>query len=168
MLDLAEIRRRWAAATPGPWEWDTQTGEWTRYRLWRVKGCADVIIPTYDGEGSQSMLVSHADAAALAAAPADIAAIFAELERLTSELAAARRGPVVEWRQIRDFWRAKIGPWALIVYRDRWSLQIARVTGGMAEVAQGECGGAEGKAACEAAYRRATLPVAAPEPATTP
>ena len=81
----------------------------------------------------------------------------ARAERAEAELAAARRGPVVEWRQIRDFWRAEVGLFHLSVYDDQWTIRVVDLEADeWATIASGnEPTMDAGKAACEAAYRRA-------------
>lgn len=163
MLDLASIIDRWAKATPGPWEWEGGAGDWQRYRLWRASGCAEVIIPAWDGEGEQSMQASDADARAIAAAPTDIAALLSELDRLTAALAAAQ--PVVEWQdhpqvgllgEDRSWSVVERGHFRLWVDVDGWHL-LCSLPGLPANrsIASGPETGPAGKAACEAAYRRA-------------
>ncbi len=98
-LDLDAIRERWAKATPGPWESDgkimawwggKQPGVMVRRAGWNGGGqcVADVHKATGNICGS---LTPVQDAAAIAAAPDDIAALLAEVERLRRIEVAARR-----------------------------------------------------------------------------
>ena len=83
----------------------------------------------------------------------DIAALLSELDRLTAALAAAQ--PVVEWRHLpgsAGWERADAGQFSLLLMGDSaWRL----ICGDQAVIARGSPGGPAGKAACEAAYRRA-------------
>jgi len=69
---LDEIRARWAAATPGPWEARVHEGLWAicHPHGWIMDGCDS--IPRGDGP----------DAVAIAAAPEDVAWLVGEVERL--------------------------------------------------------------------------------------
>lgn len=77
-LDLAPIKARLAAATPGPWTWVCHStagvSEWT------VFDAADHALAT-NRHGWRP------DAEFIAHAPTDIAALLAEVERLRAELA---------------------------------------------------------------------------------
>lgn len=73
---LAEIRARLNAATPGPWEWR----EWS---------CGDEAITGPDNTGfvvNVDEATPHADADLIAHAPADIAWLLDEVERLRSPM----------------------------------------------------------------------------------
>jgi hypothetical protein len=93
--DLGErvnaIRSRLGAATTGPWEWDTGPEAWTRYRLIRAVPIAEVITVGWDGEGSESMQVSQADADLIANAPADLAYLLDKLGGVWTIAASAVR-----------------------------------------------------------------------------
>ena len=82
--------------------------------------------------------------------------LAAEVARLTSELAAAQVGLVVEWREDVGFSHARIGRFWLVVRRDGWRLEFSQSSISTPDfVASGPETGDAGKAACEAAYRRA-------------
>ena len=89
-------------------------------------------------------------------------ALLDEIERLRSEFAAAQ--PVVEWHRIRDFDRAEMGYLILTVHSDGWTIRAVDIAvDELATLAEGDEGGDAGKAACEAAYRRACgIPTAPP------
>ncbi len=93
----------------------------------------------------------------------DIAAMFSELDRLTAALAAAQAAPVVEWRPDSHGWEvARVGSFVLKLQTGSkcagWRLFL-----GDARVTDGPETGPAGKAACEAAYRRACgLPASPP------
>ena len=89
--------------------------------------------------------------------------LAAEVARLRSELAAAQAGPVVEWRTRIDVEEATVGAFALLVESDGWRLEVSDGTGDYWHVDSGDETGPAGKAACEAAYRRACgFPTAPP------
>lgn len=69
--ELAEIRRIWAVATPGPWEHDRS------YDTVHTKYGQKVIEPGYD---AGTLYLSDQDGAAIAKAPEHIAALLAEVE----------------------------------------------------------------------------------------
>ena len=81
-------------------------------------------------------------------------ALLDEIERLRSEFAAAQ--PVVEWREDVGFSHARIGRFWMVVRRDGWRLEFSQPFSSTPDLVEGgpETGTA-GKAACEAAYRRA-------------
>ena len=81
-------------------------------------------------------------------------ALLDEIERLRSEFAAAQ--PVVEWREDVGFSHARIGRFWMVVRRDGWRLEFSQPFSSTPDLVEGgpETGPA-GKAACEAAYRRA-------------
>ena len=85
----------------------------------------------------------------------DIAAMLSEIDRLTSELAAAQVGLVVEWRLDSHGWEvAHVG--AFVLKLQTGSKCVGwRLFFGDARVTDGPETGPAGKAACEAAYRRA-------------
>ena len=83
MLDLEPIRKRLETATPGPWRVDEVTGD--------AGDCPDgeVISRGIDGPGGVGLntgvefqMYSPEDAQFIAHAPADIAALLGEVERL--------------------------------------------------------------------------------------
>ena len=92
-LDLDPIRARLAAATPGPWERVPAIVSDTRpadcYDIWAADDwlCANI---------------HHTDAALIANAPADMAALLAEVERL--------RETVAHVRGVAESWRDGFGP----------------------------------------------------------
>lgn len=83
---LAEIRARWAEATPGPWV--RERADWQNIvcRAVPARGPGRHIA----GVGGSSALGhnGNADAAAIAAAPEDVAWLLAEVERLRALLGA--------------------------------------------------------------------------------
>lgn len=88
-LDLDPIRARLAAATPGPWDHNTAAE-----LIQTEKGDA-IVVPAWFGED----LPRWDDAELIAHAPADIAALVAEVERLRERLAdvKALHRPVDLW-----------------------------------------------------------------------
>ena len=76
------------------------------------------------------------------------------IRRLASELAAAKRGPVVEWRKFLEYERASCGAFRLVVHGGGWYL-TAQGLERAATVDSGEETGPAGKSAAEAAYRKA-------------
>lgn len=74
--ELEAIRRRWAAATPGPWTYEG--------RGWISLG------PPKHGT-PRERLWRDTDAEAIAAAPADVAALLTALDEQAAELARLRR-----------------------------------------------------------------------------
>lgn len=79
-----------------------------------------------------------------------------EIRRLTSELAAAQAGPVVEWRQKGpDVEEAHRNAFLLSVSIKGWQLLIWTKHHNFIPVDSGPETGDAGKAACLAAYRRA-------------
>lgn len=88
--ELEAIRQRLGAATPGPWRW------WTSCSYRRLSSDAtgrdgDVLrgdIQRHDGH--PDVICSEADKALIAHAPADIAALLVEVERLTKREAMLR------------------------------------------------------------------------------
>jgi hypothetical protein len=84
-VTCAEIASRWEGVTP--WAWDGQ-------RL--IASGGPVVLEPISVESPRrvhrgQVLVAAADAARIAAAPADIAALLAELDRAGAELEAFRR-----------------------------------------------------------------------------
>jgi hypothetical protein len=80
----------------------------------------------------------------------------AEIARLTSELAAAQAGPVVEWRQKGlDVEEAHRNAFLLSVSITGWRLLIWTKHHNFVSVDSGPETGPAGKAAAEAAYLRA-------------
>ncbi len=90
-----------------------------------------------------------------AAKDAEIARLTSELAAAQAELTAARRGPVVEWRKEKDWEEAEIGRFSLAVSDAGWSVEIKGHSGMYELIDRGPETGPAGKAACEAAYRRA-------------
>lgn len=82
-VDIATIRARWDAATPGPWKWEFGAKAYHRQQLWSTSTFGEVI-SHWVGE-DQAMAVGDPDAAAIAFAPTDIAALLYELDRLGSD-----------------------------------------------------------------------------------
>ena len=133
---------------------------------------ADWIVFARHGTTEVSARAATVDAAAadcaaqlraIAAAPSDIAAMLSELDRLTAALAAAQ--PVVEWQdhpqvgllgEDRSWSVVERGHFRLWVDVDGWHL-LCSLPGLPANrsIASGPETGPAGKAACEAAYRRA-------------
>lgn len=81
--------------------------------------------------------------------------LLAENARLKKELAAAQAGPVVMWQGVDGDYTMSIGNFSGSVSEDSWSLELRTYLGSRG-VEGGPETGAEGKAKCEAAYRRAT------------
>ena len=76
---LAEIRERWAKATPGPWAHDRPPGE-----VYALSDGSEIIADVYGGPDGRL----EPNSAAIAAAPTDIADLLAEVERLRLEFEA--------------------------------------------------------------------------------
>ena len=96
--ELAAIRARLDAATPGPWHWD----EYPVPALHGVGGSpdtyeyeAEVIEATHTGgcgcraECYLDLTIDRSDAEFIAHAPTDLADLLTEVDRLTADLAAA-------------------------------------------------------------------------------
>ena len=85
----------------------------------------------------------------------EIRRLTAELAAAQAELTAAMRGPVVEWRYLpgsAGWERADVGRFSLLLMGDSgWRLLF----GDQAVADRGSPGGPAGKAAAEAAYRKA-------------
>ena len=166
MLDLDAIRRRWAAT---PWtngrspelaaDIAAMFSEVTRLRseVARLQDLADARL--YRARTARIALES---VGIPRSEPVDVGAgraagmiedLRAEVDRLTAALAAAQ--PVVEWRHLpgsAGWERADAGQFSLLLMGDSaWRL----ICGDQAVIARGSPGGPVGKAACEAAYRRA-------------
>lgn len=86
---------------------------------------------------------------------AEAVAKDAEVARLTSELAAAQAGPVVEWRKAEQWEEVDIGRFSIAVSDAGWSVEIKGHSGMYELIDRGPETGPAGKAAAEAAYRRA-------------
>ena len=80
----------------------------------------------------------------------EIRRLTAELAAAQAELTAAMRGPVVEWTAVESAERATKGRFLLWVRPHGWSLRL-----GTEIVNSGDETGPAGKAAAEAAYRKA-------------
>ena len=118
-------------------------------RLYRARA-ARIILESVGIPRSEPVDVGAARAAGI------IEDLRAEVDRLTAALAAAQAGPVVEWHRIRDFDRAEMGYLILTVHSDGWTIRAVDIAvDELATLAEGDEGGDAGKAACEAAYRRA-------------
>ena len=89
MNELDAIRARREAITPGVWEYEynKHTEESTVY-VWDGDEQTSVIIA--DVPAISARITSYANAAFIAAAPADVDTLLREVERLTGELAAER------------------------------------------------------------------------------
>lgn len=81
MIDLEAIKARLAAATPGPWA--------VFNRCFVVTRSGDVIVSTQSHPYQKRM---DEDLALIAHAPADIAALIAEVEQLRGTLLRMREG----------------------------------------------------------------------------
>lgn len=99
-LDLKAIKARLAAATPGPWRsaWDDgdpNADVTIRSLAPGLDECASYVIVAswYDGPIT---LCLEADAAFIAAAPSDVAALVAEVERLRALLSETRPGRALD------------------------------------------------------------------------
>ena len=85
MLDLEPIKKRLAEASPGPWSWDCD--------LLRQGEYGEPVLgsePVYDGGEmiGSTTVVLRTDAALIAHAPTDLAALVAEVERLRTGIAS--------------------------------------------------------------------------------
>ena len=93
-LDLAPIRARLEAATPGPW---SEAGSVPRAIV--AAHNADInLLSLYtfgDGDGPYAVVASQDDAALIAHAPTDIAALLAEVERLQALVVGSVVVPVL-------------------------------------------------------------------------
>ena len=168
MLDLDAIRRRWAAT---PWtngrspelaadiaamfsEVDRLRAAVARLqdladaRLYRARA-ARIALESVGIPRSEPVDVGAGRAAGM------IEDLRAEVDRLTAALAAAQAAPVVEWRTRIDVEEATVGAFALLVETDGWRLEVSDGTGDYWIVDSGDETGPAGKAAAEAAYRRA-------------
>lgn len=78
-LDLTPIKARLDAASPGPWSWgyvdDTANPE-------ALHSSIDLVAYAPD----RTIKIGYPDATLIASAPADIAALIAEVERLRAEV----------------------------------------------------------------------------------
>lgn len=81
--------------------------------------------------------------------------VLAEVACLRSELAAAQAGPVVEWRKAEQWEEVDIGRFSIAVSDAGWSVEIKGHSGMYELIDRGPETGPAGKAAAEAAYRRA-------------
>ena len=95
---IAEIRARWSAATPGPWNLSTSTSrKEEKWRTIRAQGRAVVRVDEFtrhsggESETYCGVWIDDANARAITEAPADLAFLLAEVDRLTEELAAMKR-----------------------------------------------------------------------------
>ena len=163
-LDLDAIRRRWATT---PWtngrspelaadmaamfsEVDRLRSEVTRLqdladaRLYRAR-TARIALESVGIPRSEPVDVGAARAAGM------IEDLRAEVARLTAALAAAQAAPVVEWRG--DV--GTVGVFNAIVSAVGWVLFVPLADGSRTVIGIGPETGPAGKAACEAAYRRA-------------
>ena len=77
--DLAAIRARLAAATPGPWVAETSEVTMDDRSLWRMRRDTQPQVPLH-----LSSVMSSANADLIASAPADLAALCDEVEALTA------------------------------------------------------------------------------------
>lgn len=112
---LAAIEKRVAAATPGPWRW-SEPQDWAAERAFYGDGNGNVLIcdfgtvtGVYDTAGTAP---SDADAALIANAPTDLAALLAHIRTMEAEreaeiaaaaLTAAAEALAAEaWRPIAE------------------------------------------------------------------
>lgn len=80
--DLDAIRERWASATPGPWAVHPYDAD--------PAGFKEIHVPRTDGSRGAPIVggfATTATAEAIAAAPTDVAALVAEVERLRAKVA---------------------------------------------------------------------------------
>ena len=85
MPDLQPIKDRLAVATPGPW-WASKEKSFGTYLAVAVVGCNEVLAE-YDGYRHSD----DDDADLIAHAPADLAALVAEVERLRGAIQTHER-----------------------------------------------------------------------------
>lgn len=69
--EIAEIEKRWEAATPGPWVWYSGCSYW-RLGLSDQHDHDKIIRPTKDSDGHPNLDCTKANREAIAAAPTDI------------------------------------------------------------------------------------------------
>ena len=83
--------------------------------------------------------------------------MLSEFDRLTTALAAAQAAPVVEWYATTVGEAARVGMFWMSIGPGGWTLRVRLPYGfGAGElIEEGPETGPAGKAACEAAYRRA-------------
>ena len=111
-------------------------------RLMRMRSASQVLVAEIGAKGPENVDSTAGRAVAV-------------IEALRDELTAARRGPVVEWRTRIHVQEATVGAFALLVEPDEWRLEVSDGAGDYWMVDSGPETGDAGKAACEAAYRRA-------------
>ena len=88
-LDLEAIKARVAKATPGPWEWRI----WARRHILQHHDgpkASHVVLETQGDAGAEYPCASEADRDLIQNAPADLAALIAEIDRLRAEVEAER------------------------------------------------------------------------------
>ena len=93
--ELDAIKARLTSATPGSWfAWPNDLiGGW----------CVRVVdTPPSEGPGDVADFIEEADARLIAAAPSDIAALLAEVERLRDEVRADRAAVVAWLREVSE------------------------------------------------------------------
>lgn len=110
-----------------------------------------------DGDNAELKAVNESLQPLVDAAMARILAKDAEIRRLTSELAAAQAGPVVGWYATTIGKAARVGMFWMSNGPGGWTLRVMMpYSFGAGELIEsGPETGDAGKAACEAAYRRA-------------
>lgn len=156
MTKIEEIRERWKKVTPGPWALDPafwsppSWGETMHYRRVvhgepnQISGIRRPLFSTNGAaDGSEQATQNHHDAAAVAAAPDDVAWLLAEVDRLKAQVAAfssardaAKRGWQQANEQVEDLQRqlaeavgqteaAKQAAREIMAERNTWARQLA-------------------------------------------
>lgn len=84
-MDLAEIKAKLAAITPGPWRPEMWMEDWISARVFDPNGSRVCVVSNLREEGPANQEL-------IAAAPEDMRKLVAEVERLELEVDAARAG----------------------------------------------------------------------------
>jgi hypothetical protein len=129
MSTIDDIRARWAAATRGPWAWRGNKDSKTIDLLSARSAWGDVVLdfqrwglqgarPCFNTDGLivrpdwimgpphhpwEIVGIDHPDAIAIAAAPADVAALLAEVDRLRAALLALVALPPLRYHEMRCY-----------------------------------------------------------------
>lgn len=89
MNDLDAVKARLAKATPGPWEWSVRPKRHILVHRFSARGFFTVLETQGDVEADYPC-AKDADRDLIEHAPADLAALVAEVERLRAEVERAR------------------------------------------------------------------------------